>query len=770
MEELEPRLLFSADSIAGLLSTQDATFQAYDSGLAESQFLQTEGIYQSSTSQSSRYEIVFIDAGVEGYQQLLADLQNQQNGNRRFEVYLLDNDRDGIEQISGILAGHQAVDAIHILSHGDNGRVNLGNGWLDTNNLNNYSDAIAGWSQVLGDDADLLFYGCDLAGSEEGKALVNALGGLTGADVAASDDLTGSSLLGGDWDLEYHLGAIESVVAFSSEIQQSWQNVLAVFNVDTIADTVDDNLGDGIALDLSGNTSLRAAIMEANALGGSHQINLLGGTYTLSTGASGEDAAAEGDLDITSDITIIGAGANVTIIDANDIDRVFHVIGNGASLTLTDLTVRDGRVAGAGDAGKGGGILVKDGGGQLMLNRVTINNNMADNGAGIFSKGTLTLSDVVISNNGDATTVEGGGLHNKGVANLDRVTISGNQATFGGGIHNDNTATSLSLTNVTVSGNSAVTSGGGLHAQKPTTIVNSTITSNTAVNGGGIHSNGGNIDITNTIIAGNSATNANPDVMGAFSSQGYNLIGDVTGGSGFNGNDLQNAYAGLGSLGNHGGFGQTHLPGGGSEAIDAGTLTGAPTIDQRGTTRPLDSNGDLLVAVDIGAVEMTPDVLVHAADTNTQETSSELRGSHQAIAMDSNGNYVVVWSSQDQDGSGWGVFAQRFNADGTTSGSLIPINVTTTGDQRWASVAMDATGQFAVVWTAGSGQDGSGEGIFMRRFDVNGNAIDNVDIQVNTGTTSSNQRNPSIAMNASGQMVICLAEYRLQRWYLCQAF
>ena len=73
---------------------------------------------------------------------------------------------------------------------------------------------------------DVLIYGCNLAESADGAALVNSLSKITGADVAASDDLTGNSILGGDWDLEYKTGEIESSLAFSTDVQKNWQGVL----------------------------------------------------------------------------------------------------------------------------------------------------------------------------------------------------------------------------------------------------------------------------------------------------------------------------------------------------------------------------------------------------------------------------------------------------------------------------------------------------------------------------------------------------------------
>ena len=111
--------------------------------------------------------------------------------------------------------------------------------------------------------------------------------------------------------------------------------MLTTFTVNTVADTVDANVGDGIAADASGNASLLAAIMEANANGTSDTIELPAGTFVLSLSGSGENAAATGDLDITNDVsgadlTIRGVGAGASIISGSGFgsgneDRIFEV-------------------------------------------------------------------------------------------------------------------------------------------------------------------------------------------------------------------------------------------------------------------------------------------------------------------------------------------------------------------------------------------------------------------------------------------------------------
>jgi hypothetical protein len=182
----------------------------------------------TSSDQTVRHELVFVDTGVDDYQQLLDALWSNDDGTREIEVVLLSSQRDGIEQISEALSGRSDLDAVHIVSHGTDGRVKLGGTWLDISNLGGYAGEIAAWGNALSADADLLFYGCDLAASEDGKLLVDSLSALTAADVAASTDDTGHAIFGADWELEYKAGQIETDVAFSQDVQQNWGHLLNV--------------------------------------------------------------------------------------------------------------------------------------------------------------------------------------------------------------------------------------------------------------------------------------------------------------------------------------------------------------------------------------------------------------------------------------------------------------------------------------------------------------------------------------------------------------
>ncbi|HYV66156.1 MAG TPA: CSLREA domain-containing protein, partial [Myxococcales bacterium] len=99
----------------------------------------------------------------------------------------------------------------------------------------------------------------------------------------------------------------------------------ATFTVNSTADAVDVSPGDGVCATADGSCTLRAAIQEANALAGADTVVLPAGTYLLTLAGAGEDGAATGDLDITGDLIIAGAGAASTVVDGNGLDRVFHV-------------------------------------------------------------------------------------------------------------------------------------------------------------------------------------------------------------------------------------------------------------------------------------------------------------------------------------------------------------------------------------------------------------------------------------------------------------
>ncbi|MDZ8137483.1 MAG: DUF4347 domain-containing protein [Nostoc sp. DedQUE04] len=164
--------------------------------------------------------LVFIDPQVENYQCLVAGVLPNTS------VVVLDPDQNGIEQISQVLGTHREINSLHIVSHGAPGQVYLGNSQLSYQTLNHYARQLMDWANVLSADAQLLLYGCEVGQTEQGKAFVQRLSELTGAVVAASDNLTGSTALGGDWELEVSTGTIVPTLAFQPEVMAVYASVL----------------------------------------------------------------------------------------------------------------------------------------------------------------------------------------------------------------------------------------------------------------------------------------------------------------------------------------------------------------------------------------------------------------------------------------------------------------------------------------------------------------------------------------------------------------
>ncbi|MCA9094074.1 MAG: VCBS repeat-containing protein [Planctomycetaceae bacterium] len=133
---------------------------------------------------------------------------------------------------------------------------------------------------------------------------------------------------------------------------------------------------------------------------------------------------------------------------------------------------------------------------------------------------------------------------------------------------------------------------------------------------------------------------------------------------------------------------------------------------------------------------------------NTQTTFDQ---TYPAVATDADGDYVVTWASYAQDGSDFGIYAQRYSPSGTPKGSEFKVNSFTTASQNDPSVAMDADGDFVIVWTS-EGQDGSYGGIYGQRYNASGIAQGG-EFQINTFTTSL-QFNPSVAMDAAGNFAV----------------
>lgn len=205
----------------------------------------------------------------------------------------------------------------------------------------------------------------------------------------------------------------------------------ATFTVNSPGDSVDVNPGDGVAVDQNGLCTLRAAIMEANALYGVDEIVLPEGIVTLSIEGYGENDCREGDLDIFSNLTIRGAGKDLTIIDGNQVDRVFHIRG-AWQVTFKYLTIKNGKAETGWSLPEG--VFTEETAG------------MGKHGGGILNiNGILTLENVALEENiggrgGDAPWNcgpggWGGGVYNTGQLTVRNCSFKKNVAGRGGGVY-----------------------------------------------------------------------------------------------------------------------------------------------------------------------------------------------------------------------------------------------------------------------------------------------------------------------------------------------
>ncbi|MEM7030593.1 MAG: choice-of-anchor Q domain-containing protein [Chloroflexota bacterium] len=449
------------------------------------------------------------------------------------------------------------------------------------------------------------------------------------------------------------LAIILLLIGLSFTIASAAENTFVINNT---LDRDDASPGDGVCdsdATLSGEQcTLRAAISEANASAGVFTITVPAGTYTLAITGTHEDDNVTGDLDINSDIHLIGAGPDQTIIQggatiSQSVDRVFHILNGINTLLIRDLTIRHGYIANSGtvvgqiDDGAGifvvgqpnatvhiqntkithnhnldlredGGGLANMGGGTVIIRDSEISHNklrgeLGSSGGGIFSvfgSDTIIFNSVISENFAGG---KGGGIYTNrdgATVRISQSLIANNYATdIGGGIQSGAT---VYLTNTTVSGNATASTGGGVSNDSPESqlyLYHTTIANNIADfdqdnhgDGGGIHLISGTIIMSNSIIAGNwqGDNTANDCTVDRPIVSTYSLIQTMTGCLITGTNLLTNTDPHLRPLADYGGQPSTHALSSTSPLIDLVPLksSGCDTNisqDQIGQARPLGS-------------------------------------------------------------------------------------------------------------------------------------------------------------------------------------
>ncbi|NWE11294.1 DUF4347 domain-containing protein, partial [Pseudomonas edaphica] len=304
--------------------------------------------------------VVFVDARVKDSADLLKGVAPGT------QVVQLDASKDGLQQIADYLGSHQGVSSVQIIAHGNSGDLWLGSTYLSADNVTARSAVLAQIGQDMNAGGDILIYACNTAEGDKGISFVDSLASLTGRDIAASSNRTGT---GGDWTLEVATGSIESHTALSYQGMSGYQYSLATITVTNGAD--------------SGVGSLRAALSSAVA-GDTVTFSTAGMTVNLNTQlVISKNLTIEGDLDHngTPDVTISGQYKT----------QVFTV-NSGVTATLDGLVITKGLMAGNGGNGGSG----------------TTASNLL--GAGISNFGNLTLNNVSVTANAASGGGGGGGV------------------------------------------------------------------------------------------------------------------------------------------------------------------------------------------------------------------------------------------------------------------------------------------------------------------------------------------------------------------------
>ncbi|WP_428819241.1 isopeptide-forming domain-containing fimbrial protein [Microbulbifer sp. MCCC 1A16149] len=235
----------------------------------------------NDSNNTSRQELVVIDLQLSDSQALIDDLIQQADsvtehpdsteitiGARHITLLTVDAD-DSLQTVTDLLQKVSSetgatFDAIHLISHGGAGGIDIGGDALSLETLSgpdgdNHSAQLQAWSTALSENADILLYGCNTGYSLTGDKFIDQVAALTGADVAASDDPTGNALRGGDWDLEKNSGEIETDIVFSQLLQGTWEGLMVATPTTSVdapsEDFINESTDIGFSFENDGDTT-----------------------------------------------------------------------------------------------------------------------------------------------------------------------------------------------------------------------------------------------------------------------------------------------------------------------------------------------------------------------------------------------------------------------------------------------------------------------------------------------------------------------------------
>ncbi|ASQ90919.1 hypothetical protein CHL67_08295 [Prosthecochloris sp. GSB1] len=809
--------------------------------------------------------IVFIDSRVPDHEALLASFDSST------EIIFIDPELDGLNQIADALSERSDYSSIRIFSHGSPGTLLLGSTGLNAGNLETYREELFAIGSALHRDGDLLLYGCNVGAGEDGAAFIGMLATMTGADVAASDDPTGGSAAGGDWDLEVASGDVDegNIVmndgyAYTLDIISGGDEadflegtpgsdkiyayegddaIVGYGGVDLIdAGTGDDYIVffnedffvdggeglDGLALTDDVHLDDVAAVAEnieaidlydynlfsitpagvVNVTDENNTLILMGyGNVQLtyqeaapSFVLSEEDVTLEiGDLEglLFDHYTIADGSVHLYVWNEMDVQDEFHM-GSPENDMLTGDSDHDVIMGLEGDdtiSGEGGPDEIHGGLGNDVIHGGSGNDLLwgsggddtisGDEGADIIG----TYQGSVVATGGPAEDVDVFTVFEVWVPvdsdNPPLVTVTdfdSNDRIF------INPLLAYSAGENGYAGGNPLDAGLGY-------IVLEQDGDDTLVRYDADGAEGEEYDPRTVIVLQNIDVSSLTDysvVNGLASGDiatlgGVPLDGSEVPGQSFDGSESRDIlWGGLGDdtvAGNggdddlRGDFGDDDLTGGeGNDEIDGGF--GVDTVRFSGNLDEylvrFDEGLDAWVIADTVSDRDGRDIVrnaesfVFADHTETlpsgdmpapvsegeaftvNTTTADDQEFPDVTALDG-GGFVITWSSQGQDGYGYGVYGQVYAADGSPVGSEFQVNSHETGDQFVSSVAPLQDGGFIVAWIS-DGQDGDGGGVYAQRYAADGSPAGD-EIQVNTHTDDS-QYHPQITVLSDGSFVI----------------
>ncbi|MEZ5925844.1 MAG: Ig-like domain-containing protein [Hyphomicrobiaceae bacterium] len=354
---LEPRVVFDAavaatteQAVDQLAQQQaDAALTGFDPG-GSADMLPDGGdaIALAEPTGTASHEIAFVDSSIADIGSLLARLDPS------IEVVILDPTQDGVEQIAAALDGRTGIDAIHVLSHGSEGQLTLGNAVLNAASMQSeHLDELTAIGKALSADGDILIYGCDFTGGEAGLEAAMILGGITGADIAASTDATGHADLGGDWELETDIGLVESAAISAPD----WHDLLGTSTA-TLDWATQPSLVQGSTVNYTIGGLTNAVSISVSGTGyidGNATWNTGGtGDPTMTIRASTTSTTVGQTVDITFNSSAFPNGVTTAAFDLRNIDagtwddrvivQAYDI--NGVLLAGTNITATPRQVSG----------------------------------------------------------------------------------------------------------------------------------------------------------------------------------------------------------------------------------------------------------------------------------------------------------------------------------------------------------------------------------------------------------------------------------------